>query len=234
MSESQLNQAKNIIEQIKGGRVAYEDLPITTQVDIYQKLLASPTPPEAILLQASEGRQHEVTLIGGDKECPMDKNVYKVKPGQFVVATYERSSAGWSRAQAGFASEVIEDSLSDPTITIARLPDVLEGVDLKGKSRKQVRALLLEHILSGGGVEDIGIDEKHRLIEEMQGQAYSQVTVVGEVKEPPSAANDGGLILLGKPKEGVKDLDIDMSNVRSLHIIGVNVPKLKQINPQNN
>lgn len=102
---------------------------------------------------------------------------------------------------------------------------------MKGKSREEVRALLLEHMLSGGGVEDVGIDEKHRLIEGMQGQVYSQVTVVGEVKEPPSRANDGRLILLGKPEEGVEDLDIDMSNVRLLHVVGLNIPKLKQINP---
>lgn len=116
------DQPKNTIEQIKDGGIAYEDLPIAAQVDIYQKLLVSPTPPEAVLLQASEGRQHKVTLVRGDKGCPMDENVYKVQPGQFVVVTYERSAVGWSRAQAGFVSEVIEDSLSDPTITIARPP----------------------------------------------------------------------------------------------------------------
>lgn len=199
---------------------------------MYQKLLASESlPPEAILLQASEVRPHDFTYIRDDENSPMDQNVYKVKPGNFVMVTYEIPRTGFSRAQAEFAAEALDASLMDPSITIAKLPEILEGVDLAGKSQEEVRALLLERALAGGSIEDIGIDEKYRLIEELAGQEYRQETVVGEVKEAPSRHNDGLLILSG---QGSRDLAIDMANVRLLHIIGVSVPRVKGVNPANN
>lgn len=229
----QVPNKKDLLERIKSGEAKFEDLDTDTQVSVYNRLMqGSDIPPEIQLLRASQSRNHEFTNIRGDENCKMDRNVYKVRQGNYVMATYERSSAEYSRAQAGFLTEVVEDSLMDPTITIANLPDVLKEEDVKGKSREEIREMLLEHILSGGKIEDIGIDRKYRLIEQMQGQNYHLITVIGEVKEPPSHFNDGGLIIRGK--EGERNLDIEMSNVRMLHIVGVNVPRIKGIEPRNN
>lgn len=180
----QVPNKKDFLERIKSGEARFEDLDIETQVSVYNRLMqGSNVPPEIQLLRASQSRNHEFTNIMGDENCKMDRNVYKVKPGNYVMVIYERSYAGYSRAQAGFLSEVVEDSLMDPAITIANLPDVLNEEDVQGKSREEIREMLLGHILSGGKIEDIGIDRKHRLIEQMQGQDYHLVTIIGEVKE---------------------------------------------------
>lgn len=224
----------DIDDQIKliiSGDIAYVDFTVLQQAMIYESLLEKrDEPPETLLLAASQISPHEFTYVRGDINCPMDRNLYKVKPHHLVMVSFEQSSGGYSRAQAGLLSEVMDTSLIDPTVTIVRLPESLRKIDTSRLSKEKLQALLLEDVLEYGGVVDIGIDEKHRLVEEMKGQEHSIVTVTGEVRESPSTKNDGVLLLTDRRRK----LDIDMSNIRLLHVIGVNIPAVKMINPLNN
>ncbi|MBI2653598.1 hypothetical protein HYX02_02185 [Candidatus Woesearchaeota archaeon] len=198
----------------------FPDLSLEEQIQLYDSIRASGKTPERELLRVSESTPHDFVNIRSDPNCPMDQAIYKVRKGHIVMAEYEVARSGISRAQAGFIGEVVMDSLQKPgQVDLMHFPKGLEYLEKADLSDPRIaadaRKSLLESALSDPEAQRLFTDtEKYSLIYGLANDRYSRKTSVGIVEEPPSGFNDGLLRLS-------RGVEIDMSNIRLIHIIGV-------------
>jgi len=198
----------------------FVDLSLDEQLRLYDSVRASGETAERELLRVSESTPHNFVNIGGNPNCPMDQSIYKVRKGNIVMVEYEVAKSGVSRAQAGFMTRVVEESTKNPEqVHLMHFPEGLEYLEKADLSDPRVaadaRKDLLESALSDSEAQkQFTNPEKYSFLYRLANDKYSRKTSVGIVEEPASGFNDGLLRLTG-------DIEIDMSNIRLLHIIGV-------------
>ncbi|MDO8555862.1 MAG: hypothetical protein Q7R96_01660 [Nanoarchaeota archaeon] len=204
----------------------FTELSLEKQIAMYESLQAEGMVPERELLRISESYPHNFVDIGGDKNCPMDQLVYDIHKGHIVMVEYEDSQTGYSQAQAAFAGKMLGDSLREPEKTkVMHLPKGLEylaNADIDdAKVAKEVRRTLLESVFSDPDAQRPFTDtEKNDWIRKLRSEKYTIKTYVGIVEEPPSARNNGVLKM-------TKNLVLDMSSIRLIHVLGIDVTVAK-------